>query len=86
MEWRASIEGRVRFDPKRPIDPKRIAQIGHEILSERRRIEDGIRSGLTDLGALRGQISAARAHMRPKVEDACTRDLQAMADFEAAKE
>jgi DNA-binding helix-hairpin-helix protein with protein kinase domain len=85
MDWRASIEARFRFDAKRKIDPRHIAKVEQEILSERKRIEDKLRSGSVELRTISGQILASRQHMRPQVEATYGRYLQAVADFDVAK-
>jgi DNA-binding helix-hairpin-helix protein with protein kinase domain len=85
MDWRASKEARFRFDAKRKIDPRHIAKVEQEILSERKRMEDKLRSGSVELRTISGQILAARQHMRPQVEAAYGRYLQAVADFDVAK-
>lgn len=85
MDWRASIEARFRFNPERQIDPRHIARVEQNILSEKRRIEDKLRSGSVELRTIAGQISTARQHMRPQVEAVYARYLQATADFEVAK-
>jgi DNA-binding helix-hairpin-helix protein with protein kinase domain len=85
MDWRASIEARFRFNPRQQIDPRHIARVEQDILSEKRRIEDRLRSGSVELRTISGQLLAARQHMRPQVEAAYASYLQATADFEAAK-
>jgi hypothetical protein len=49
MEWRASTKARFRFDPRRRIDPRHIAKVEQDILSEKKRIEDKLRSGAVEL-------------------------------------
>jgi DNA-binding helix-hairpin-helix protein with protein kinase domain len=84
-DWRASIEARFRFDPARQIDPRHIAKVEQDILADRRRVEDELRSGPVELRTISSQILAARQHMRPQVEAVYARYLQATTDFEAAK-
>jgi DNA-binding helix-hairpin-helix protein with protein kinase domain len=86
MEWRASITARFRFDPTRRIDPQHAAKIEQDILSERRKIEDKLRTGCVQLRTTHNQIVAARKHIRTEVEAAYAGYLQATADFDAAKE
>jgi DNA-binding helix-hairpin-helix protein with protein kinase domain len=85
MDWRTSIEARFRFNPRRQIDPRHIAQIEQDILAEKRKIEGKLRSGSVELRTTTSQILAARQHMRPQVEAVYARYLQAMADFDTAK-
>jgi DNA-binding helix-hairpin-helix protein with protein kinase domain len=82
IEWRASVEARFRFDPNGKIAPRHIAKVEHDILSERKRIEERLRTGSLELRAISGQILAARQHMRTQVEAAYGRYLQATADFD----
>ena len=84
-DWRASIEARFRFDPARQIDPRHIAKVEQDILADRRRVEDELRSGPIELRTISSQILAARQHMRPQVEAVYARYLQATTDFDAAK-
>ena len=84
-DWRASIEARFRFDPARQIDPRHIAKVEQDILADRRRVEDELRSGPVELRTISSQILAARQHMRPQVEAVYARYLQATTDFDAAK-
>lgn len=69
MDWRATLEGRFRFDPKKGIDPRDIAKIEQEILTERKRLEDQMRVGIAQLQQASSQISNARKYMRAKVEE-----------------
>jgi DNA-binding helix-hairpin-helix protein with protein kinase domain len=85
MDWRGTIEARFRFNPRRQIDPRHIARVEQDILSGKRKIEDRLRSGSVELRTVASQISTARQHMRPQVEAAYARYLQATADFDAAK-
>jgi len=85
IDWRASIEARFRFDPKRQIDPRHIAKVEQDVLAEKRRIEDGLRSGSVELRTIASRILAARKHMRPQVEAVYARFLKATADFDVAK-
>jgi DNA-binding helix-hairpin-helix protein with protein kinase domain len=84
MNWRASKEAHFRFDPTRQIDPRHIAKVEQDMLSDRRRIEDKLRSGPVELRTISGQVLAARQHMRPQVEAVYARYLQATTDFDVA--
>jgi DNA-binding helix-hairpin-helix protein with protein kinase domain len=85
MTWRKSAVDKFRFDPRRNIDPRHIAKVEQDVLAERKRIEDRLRSGIAELRATAAQILAARQQMRPQLEQAHTAYLQAVADFDAAK-
>jgi DNA-binding helix-hairpin-helix protein with protein kinase domain len=85
IEWRESVEAQFTFDPNRKIDPRHTAKVEQDILSERKRIEERLRTGSVELRTITSQILAARQHMRPQVEAAYERYLEATVDFEAAK-
>jgi hypothetical protein len=82
MDWRDSIVARFRFDPTKPIDPQHATKVEQDILSERRRIEDKLRTGCVELRTIHNQIFAARRQMRPQVEAIYGGYLQATADFD----
>jgi DNA-binding helix-hairpin-helix protein with protein kinase domain len=84
IEWRESVEVRFRFDPNRKIDPRHIAKVEQDVLVERKRIEERLRTCSVELQTISGQILATRQHMRPQVEAAYGRYLQATVDLEAA--
>ncbi len=83
LEWRQSLADRFRFDPRRPIDPRDIARVEHEISAERQRIENQLQAGLVELRTVAARITAARHRMHPDVAAAYARHLQATADFNA---
>jgi len=85
LDWRLSIEARFKFDPTRPIDQRHISKVEQDILSEKMRIEHELSSGPAELRTISNQILGARQHMRPHVEAAYVRHLQATVDFEAVK-
>jgi DNA-binding helix-hairpin-helix protein with protein kinase domain len=85
LDWRASLEVRFTFNPGRQINPRHIAKVEQGILSEKKQIEDKLRAGAVELRALSNQILTARQHMRPQVEAVYARQLQAMTDFDVAK-
>jgi DNA-binding helix-hairpin-helix protein with protein kinase domain len=85
VDWRASIEPRFRFNPRRQIDPRHIAGVERDILSQKKGIEDKLRSGSVELRTIHNQTLAARQHMSSQVEAVYRRYLQATADFDVAK-
>jgi DNA-binding helix-hairpin-helix protein with protein kinase domain len=85
LEWRTSLERQFRFDPNKAIDPREIAKVEREVLTELRELADRLRNGLLELRQIHGQILNARAYMLPQVISAKTAYLQAEADFKAAR-
>jgi DNA-binding helix-hairpin-helix protein with protein kinase domain len=85
IEWRESVEARFRFDPNRKIDPRHIAKVEQDILSERKRIGERLRAGPVELRTTSGQILAARQHMKIQVQPAYGTYQQATADFDVAQ-
>jgi DNA-binding helix-hairpin-helix protein with protein kinase domain len=85
LDWRNSIEGRFRFDPRQTVDPRDIARVEQEVLAERRRIQVELTKALAELRQVRGQIFARRVQLKSQVEAAQKEYLQALADFQAAR-
>ncbi len=85
MRWRSSLEGKFRFDPAKTIDRREIARVELEVLVERRKLEDRLRAGFTELKQIHAQILAARQYMKPQAEGAHTAFLQSEADLRAAR-
>ena len=86
LKWRRSVEAKFVFDSKRGIDPRHIAKVEQDVLTERKRVEDRLRAGANELRAAHAQIIAARQLLRANVEFAHRRYQQAYADFEAARQ
>ena len=86
LKWRRSVEAKFVFDSKRGIDPRHIAKVEQDVLTERKRVEDRLRAGANELRAAHAQIIAARQLLRANVESAHRRYQQAYADFEAARQ
>jgi hypothetical protein len=83
LAWRRSVP--FRFDPAKAIDPRETMRVEHEVLVERRRLEERLRTGFAELKQTHGQSLAARQHMMPQVAAAHAAYLQAEADFKAAR-
>jgi DNA-binding helix-hairpin-helix protein with protein kinase domain len=84
LAWRASLEKRFHFDPAKGIDPREIARVEQEVLVERRKLEDRMRTGYAELKQIHAQILATREHMMPQVAAAQIAYLQAEANYKAA--
>ncbi len=85
MDWRKSLEKKFRFDPNKAIDPRALARVEQDILVERQRLEERLRTGFGELKQAQAQILATRQHMAPRVAAAYSSYLQAVADQKAAK-
>jgi DNA-binding helix-hairpin-helix protein with protein kinase domain len=85
LAWRASLEKKFRFDPAEAIDPRETMRVEQEVLVERRRLEERLRTGFAELKQTHAQILAARQHMMPQVTAAHAAYLQSEADFNAAR-
>ena len=85
LAWRATVEQRFRFDPNKAIDPREIAKVEQQVLLERRKLEDRLRTGFAELKQIHAQNLAARQYMMPQVVAANIAHLQAEADFKAAR-
>jgi hypothetical protein len=85
MSWRRSVEARFVFDAARAIDPRDIANVEHEVLAERQRLETALGAGVAQLKQLRAQIMTAREQLKAQVEDAYIAAAQAEADLAAAR-
>jgi DNA-binding helix-hairpin-helix protein with protein kinase domain len=83
--WRESIVANFGFDPRRGVDPRQTTKVEQEILMERKRIENKILTGISELRTTLAQTTAARQHMRSHVEAAYLHSLQATADYNAVK-
>jgi DNA-binding helix-hairpin-helix protein with protein kinase domain len=85
LAWRGSLERKFRFDPSKATDPREIARVEQEVLVERRKLEERLRTGFAELKQVRAQIIAARQYMMSQVVNAHSAYLQAEADFKVAR-
>lgn len=84
IAWRASIERRFLFDPNKGVDPRDTAKIELEVFTQRRNIEDKLRSTLLELRQVDDQIRVARKYLRPQMEVLQLAHAQAVANLKAA--
>ncbi|HEY3111528.1 MAG TPA: hypothetical protein VGL23_22420 [Chloroflexota bacterium] len=80
LDWRRQVELGFVFDPGQGIDRRDLTELGQEVQAARRRLEQMLRHGATDLRALAREAQRARATLRPRVERALTALAQAEAD------
>jgi hypothetical protein len=82
----APVAGKkIKFDPAKAIDPRDVARVEQEILVERRRLEEQLRTGFAEVKQVHAQILSTRQYMKPQVATAYSGYLQAVADHKAAK-
>lgn len=81
--WRQSLEARFVFNPATGVDRRDIDKIEHEIVVERRRLEQAAQSGYDELRRLRDRVVHARTQLRGAVEAAYTAYLQADMNYRA---
>jgi DNA-binding helix-hairpin-helix protein with protein kinase domain len=85
LAWRASVEGRFRFDPTKQTDPRDIARVEQDVLTSKKKIEADIVSGIAKLRQTHAQIMSTRQHMRAQVEGVRREFLQAKVNNDAVK-
>lgn len=84
-EWRRSVERKFRFDPSKGADPRDIAALDREMADLKRKLEQHLIAGPTELTQIRNQIMAQRNSLGRQVNDAYQAMVQAEADMNAAK-
>lgn len=84
-EWRRSVERKFRFDPSKGVDPRDIAALDREMADLKRKLEQHLIMGPTELMQIRNQIMAQRNSLEQQVNDACQLMVQAETDMNAAK-
>ena len=81
--WRDSLAARFVFNPATGVDRRDIDKIEHEMLTERRKLEQAVRAGYEELRQLHARILNARTQLRGPVEAAYAHYLQADANYKA---
>ncbi len=82
--WRNQCEAKFKFNPNKPIDQRHVAKIEQDILIERKRLEDRIKTTFAEYKHLSSQILLSRQHLKPQVEQAYAIHAQAVVDYETA--
>lgn len=83
--WRRSVERKFRYDPSQGIDPKDIAALDREMADLRRKLEQHLIAGPTELTQIRNQIAAQRKVLENQVNGAYQAMVQAETDVTAAR-
>jgi DNA-binding helix-hairpin-helix protein with protein kinase domain len=84
-EWRRSVEQRFRYDPSKGVDPRDIAALDREMVELKRKLEQHLIAGPTELTQITNQIMAQRNALERQVDDAYQAMAQAEVDMNAAK-
>jgi DNA-binding helix-hairpin-helix protein with protein kinase domain len=79
--WRNSLERRFVFNPVTGVDRRDVEKVEQEILKERVRLEQAIRSGQNELTQIRTRTLNARSQLKGPVEAAYRDYLQASVDY-----
>jgi DNA-binding helix-hairpin-helix protein with protein kinase domain len=82
--WRRALEGQFRFNPNTGVDQRDINKIEQEIATERRRLEESVRTGFAELSHLHARILNARNQLKGPVENAYREYLQAQTNYRTA--
>lgn len=83
VAWRQGIERRFVFDNRVALDPAALASVEQEIYVRRLACEQALGRGAAELTALRDTILRERVTLRPKLQEAILRVLQAEVDLAA---
>jgi DNA-binding helix-hairpin-helix protein with protein kinase domain len=84
IEWRRETERGFRFDPSKGVDPQKVIAIDRDIASQKRKIEQALVAGSTDLSQLKRQTEQQGTRLRFEVESTLLSLMQARANERAA--
>jgi DNA-binding helix-hairpin-helix protein with protein kinase domain len=84
MAWRLSLENRFVFNPHAGVDRRDINKVEQEILKERVKFEQSVRTAYGELIQLRTRILNARSQLKAPVEAAYRDYLQASVNYKTA--
>jgi len=85
LAWRASIEQRFKFDPRKGVDPLDRQRVEADAAASRMKIEQELRSGAAELRRMSDQIRASRDGVVATADAAIKALAQAEADLAASK-
>jgi len=85
MDWRRSVEQRFRFDARRGVDSRDIANLDKEIADQRGKLEKSLSSGASALLQIKNQILAQRKIIEEQVNESYRAMLQSKADMDATR-
>ncbi|MEJ0052134.1 MAG: hypothetical protein WDN02_13150 [Methylovirgula sp.] len=81
LDWRANLQRQFVFDPSKPIDANDFANLEREMLLERRKLEERLRTCGQDALREHTRVSAARTTLRESTEAALLNYAQSEADL-----
>jgi DNA-binding helix-hairpin-helix protein with protein kinase domain len=84
IEWRRETERGFRFDPAKGVDPQKIVAVDRDIAAQKRKIEQALIAGSTELLQLKRQIEPLGTRLRLDIESALGLLMQARANRRAA--
>lgn len=84
IEWRQSVERKFRFDPSKGVDPGDIAALDRELTELKRKLEQRLGAGPSELTQIRNKILTQRKVLEQQVNDAYQAMVQAEVDMKAA--
>ena len=82
--WRRSLESKFVFNPATGVDRRDIDKVELEIVKERKRLEQAVRTGHAELSQLHARILQTRSQLMSPVLAARSEFLQASANYKAA--
>ena len=82
--WRRETERGFRFDPTKGIDPQKIMVIDRDIATQKRKIEQALIAGSSELAQIKHQTEQQGRRLRPEVENTLDVLMQARSNQLAA--
>jgi DNA-binding helix-hairpin-helix protein with protein kinase domain len=84
IEWRRETERGFRFDPTKGIDPQKVLAIDRDIATQKRKIEQALIAGSSELAQIKHQTEQQGRRLRPEVENTLDVLMQARSNQLAA--
>ena len=84
IEWRRETERGFHFDPSKGVDPQKIMGVDRDITNQKRKIEQDLIAGTTELVQIKRQTEQQGTRLRLEVESALGFLMQARANERAA--
>jgi hypothetical protein len=85
MDWRRETERAFRFDPSKGVDPQKIVAVDRDIATQKRKIEQALIAGSTELLQLKRRTEQQGTRLRLEVESTLAVLMQARANERAAQ-
>jgi DNA-binding helix-hairpin-helix protein with protein kinase domain len=84
IEWRRETERGFRFDPSKGVDPQKVVAIDRDIAIQKRKIEQDLIAGSTELVQIKRQTEQQGTRLRLEVESTLAALMQARANQRVA--